>query len=337
MNAREFSRLLEQKKIPSVLFFEGSEEYLKEKALRDLRDALLPEGLEEMNESRPDAPDTDGIIAAAETLPFMADRRLVLLRDHPAVVGRAEADEALLAYLPQVPPTAVVLFYCVLPTKQKKIRNLVQKLGGLVAFEPLAGQELTSFVTESFRSLGRECDARTADYLIFTVGRDMNLLQREIAKIAAYRPDRNAVHPDDIRDLATPSSESRVFDIVNAILSGDEKKAFTLLRNFLLSGEKRLVILSLLLRQFRVMQQIKIMQYEKKSFPEIQSALGMSSWAARQNVSQAGAFSGGQVKTAVSLCLETDLNIKSGILREEGALEALMFRLLQLKGNPARG
>lgn len=336
MNAREFSRLLEQKKIPSVLFFEGTEEYLKEKALRDLRAAVLPEGLEEMNESRPDAPDTDGIIAAAETLPFLADRRLVLLRDHPAVVGRAEADEALLAYLPQVPPTAVVLFYCVLPTKQKKIRNLVQKLGGLVAFEPLAGQELTSFVTESFRSLGRECDVRTADYLIFTVGRDMNLLQREIAKIAAYRPDRRAVHPDDIRDLATPSAESRIFDIVNAILSGDEKKAFTLLRNFLLSGEKRLAILSLLLRQFRLMQQIKIMQYEKKSFPEIQAALGMSSWAARQNVSQAGAFSGGQVKTAVALCLETELNIKSGVFREEGALEALMLRLLRLKGNPSR-
>ena len=85
-------------------------------------EALLPEGLEDLNETRLAAPETDGIIAAAETLPFMSDRRLVLLRDHPAVVGRADADDHLLTYLPSVPPTAVLLFYCVLPVRQKKIR-----------------------------------------------------------------------------------------------------------------------------------------------------------------------------------------------------------------------
>ena len=331
MNHQEFSRLLEQKKLPSVLFFEGAEEYLKETALRNLRSALLPAGLEDLNESRLDAPDASAVIAAAETLPFMAERRLVLLRDHPAVVGRGEADESLLAYLPHVPPTAVVLFYCVLPVKQKKIRNLVQKQGGLVTFEPLSDRELTSFVTSAFHDLGRECDARTADFLVFTSGRDLNLLLREIGKIAAYHPEEPSVRPEEIRALATPSAESRVFDMVNAIVAGDGKRAFTLLRNLLQNGERRIMILSLLLRQFRLMQQIRIMQYEKLRPQEIQSALGMNSWAAQQLARQAGAFTGRQIRDAVALCLEADLNTKSGVLREEGALEALMFRLLLLK------
>ena len=331
MNHLEFSRLLDQKKIPSVLLFEGPEEYLKETALRNLRKALLPEGLEDLNENRLDSPDTAALIAAAETLPFMAERRLILLRDYSAVTGRGEADEKLLEYLTHVPSTAVILFYCVLPIRQKKIRNLVQKQGGLVEFKPLGDRELTSFVTGAFHDLGRECDARTADLLVFTSGHDLNLLLGEISKIASYHPEMPRVDPADVRALATPSSESRVFDMVNAILAEDENRAFSLLRTLLQNGESRIMILGMLLRQFRLMQHIKIMQYEKKSPADIYAALGMGSWVAQQYVRQAASYTGRQVKNAVALCLETDLNIKSGKLREEGALEALMIRLLLIR------
>lgn len=331
MNHLEFSRLLDQKKIPSVLLFEGPEEYLKETALRNLRKALLPEGLEDLNENRLDSPDTAALIAAAETLPFMAERRLILLRDYSAVTGRGEADEKLLEYLAHVPSTAVILFYCVLPIRQKKIRNLVQKQGGLVEFKPLGDRELTSFVTGAFHDLGRECDARTADLLVFTSGHDLNLLLGEISKIASYHPEMPRIDPADVRALATPSSESRVFDMVNAILAEDENRAFSLLRTLLQNGESRIMILGMLLRQFRLMQHIKIMQYEKKSPADIYAALGMGSWVAQQYVRQAASYTGRQVKNAVALCLETDLNIKSGKLREEGALEALMIRLLLIR------
>ena len=57
-----------------------------------LRKKLLPEGMEEMNDSRLRDPDANTIIAAAETLPFLADKRLVIIRDHPALTGRADAD-----------------------------------------------------------------------------------------------------------------------------------------------------------------------------------------------------------------------------------------------------
>ena len=331
MNHLEFSRLLDQKKIPSVLLFEGPEEYLKETALRNLRKALLPEGLEDLNENRLDSPDTAALIAAAETLPFMAERRLILLRDYSAVTGRGEADEKLLEYLAHAPSTAVILFYCVLPIRQKKIRNLVQKQGGLVEFKPLGDRELTSFVTGAFHDLGRECDARTADLLVFTSGHDLNLLLGEISKIASYHPEMPRIDPADVRALATPSSESRVFDMVNAILAEDENRAFSLLRTLLQNGESRIMILGMLLRQFRLMQHIKIMQYEKKSPADIYAALGMGSWVAQQYVRQAASYTGRQVKNAVALCLETDLNIKSGKLREEGALEALMIRLLLIR------
>ncbi|MBR2822707.1 MAG: DNA polymerase III subunit delta [Clostridia bacterium] len=311
-----------------MLLFTGVEDHLKQEALSALRKALLPPGLEDLNETLLENPETDALIAAAETIPFMADRRLVVIRDYPPLVGRAEADARLLEYLPQVPPTALLLFYCVQPAvKTKKIVKAVQKLNGLVEFEALKGAALTSFVTDAFRAQGRECDARTAEFLIFTCGSDTNLLLTEIAKIAAYRTDTPAVHPDDVKALATPSAESNVFQMVDAVVSGQDARALRLLRDTLLDGDDPVRLLGLLLRQFRLMQHVKIMQYEKRSPADMQSLMGLSPYAFQQYLRQASLWSPRQIRDAVRLCLDTDLGIKSGRLPQKGTLETVILKL----------
>ena len=106
MERRDFEQALAKGALPPVMLFEGEEEELKQAALSALRAALLPAGMEDLNETVFEAPETDQLIASAETLPFMADRRLIIVRDHPALSGRAEADEKLVSYLPSVPPTS---------------------------------------------------------------------------------------------------------------------------------------------------------------------------------------------------------------------------------------
>ena len=335
MDHKDFSRLLSQgnaQAVPSVLLFEGDEEHLKQAALSGLSKLLLPEGLEDLNRTLLENAETDQIVAAAETLPFMADRRLVVVRNHPALSGRAEADERLTEYLPSVPSTSVLLFYCISkPDGRKKLYTAIKKLGGIVTFSPLRDRELTAFVTSAFKDLGKECDERTADFLIFTCGSDTGLLLTEIAKVAAHSGDVPSIHPDSVRAVATPSTECTVFQMVDAVVSGQSSRAFLLMRNQLLAGADRLYMLSMLLRQFRLLQHIKIMQYEKRSGAEIRSALGVPPFAADQYIRQAAGYTNGQVKTAVNICFDTEYAIKSGRLNQDGALEAVMLKLLNLR------
>ena len=152
MDRKDFEKALAQKSLPSVLLFEGEEEQLKQDALTALRREILPEGMESLNETVLEDPPADRLIADAETQPFMADRRLVVVRDLPALMGRAEADERLLAWLPSVPDTTILLFYCTgKPDGRKKLYTAVKKMGGVVTFSPLRGAELTHFVTDAFR------------------------------------------------------------------------------------------------------------------------------------------------------------------------------------------
>ena len=262
----------------------------------------------------------------------MSDRRLIIVRDLPALVGRAEADERLLAYLPSVPDTAVLLFYCTgKPDGRKKLYNAVKKLGGIVTFAPLRDAELTRFVVSAFHDSGKECDDRTAEYLVFTVGSDAGLLRNEIQKLVSWATDRSFILADDIATLATPSTECTVFQMVDAVVTGQRSRAFTLLRNQLLSGTDRISILAMLLRQYRLLQHIKIMQYEKRGIDFIRSALGVPPFAVDQYVRQASGYTGGQVKNAVRICFEMEYAVKSGRLSQDGAVEAVVLKLLNLR------
>jgi DNA polymerase-3 subunit delta len=262
----------------------------------------------------------------------MADRRLVIVRDHPALLGRAEADDRLAGYLSAVPSSVVLLFYCTRkPDARKKLYLSVKKQNGIVTFSPLKDRELTTFVTSAFRDLGKECDERTADLLIFTCGSDTGQRSTEIAKIASHAGEAPSVHPDDVRTLATPSAEGTVFQMVDAVVSGQQDRAFRLMRNQLLAGSDRLFMLSMLLRQFRLLQHIRIMQYEKCSRDAIRSALGVPPFAVDQYVRQASMYTNAQIKKAVSYCFDAEYAVKSGRMNQEGSLETVMLKLLNLR------
>ena len=332
MDRKEFTQLIKAGTVSGAYLFEGVEENIKAATLQALRKAILPEGMEELNESLMDAPDASAIIAACETLPFLADKRLVIVREHPALTGRSDADEKLLSYIPNVPESAVLVFLCRgKADARKKLYTAIKKAGGIVSFAPLTDAELNAWVVKAFAGLGKSVSPQTASVLTFTVGSDTALLRREIDKLAALAGDRDTVTEEDVHAVATRSIECTVFEMVDAVVAGQQGKAFGLLRDMLTAGSDRLGILAMLLRQFRLMQHIKIMQYEKLSPADIKSRLGIAPFAADRCIRQAAGYTGGQVKKAVQICLNAEYKVKSGGWNQEGALEAAMLEIFHLK------
>lgn len=331
MERKEFIDQIKSGNISGVYLFEGEEEHLKQSALLSLRKTILPEGLEELNETVMEAPETDALIAAAETVPFMADKRLVIVRDHPALTGKADSSDVLADYLNHVPETCVLIFYCqAKPDGRKKLYSAIKKTGNIVTFSPLKDLELTSWVTRAFQDRGNSCDDRIADQLVFTCGTDTGLLLNEIEKISAYAGPGAVIMPEQVRMLATPSTECTVFEMVDAVVSGQHARALTLMSNLLTNGSERLPVLALLLRQYRMLQHVKIMQFEKKSEDFIRQKLGVPPFAVKQYIRQASLYSGKEIKQAVALCLDMEYAIKSGRINQAGSLEAVILKLLTL-------
>lgn len=332
MDRKDFTQLIKTGKVQGAYLFEGVEENIKAATLTALRKAILPEGFEELNESLMDSPATDAIIAACETLPFMADKRLVVVREHPALTGRADADDKLIAYIPQVPESTVLVFIAQgKADARKKLYSAIKKINGIVTFSALTDGELNAWVVKNFSGLGKTCSAQVAALLTFTVGSDTALLRTEIEKLAALTGERDAITEADVQAVATRSVECTVFELVDAVVAGRQGKAFGLLRDMLTSGSDRLGILAMLLRQFRLMQHIKIMQFEKLSTQDIKQRLGIAPFAAERCMRQASGYSGGQVKRAVRICLDAEYRVKSGQWNQEGALEKAMLEIFALR------
>lgn len=331
MTRNEFGQKLRGGAIPPVLIFEGEDEYLKQTALKELEKALLPAGLESLNRSLLTNPDTGEIIDAAETLPVMSEKRLVIIRDMAALTGRAESDDRLTEYLKTIPETCVIVFYCTgKPDGRKKLYLSVKKANGTVTFAPMKDRELTAYIVNAFREQGKTCSAQTADLLAFTIGTDTAQLLSEIGKIA-FHTGESTVTDEDVRALATPSSECTVFQMIDAVASGNSDRALRLMRAQLLAGEDRYALLAMLQWQFRLLRQIKQLQTERMPEADIRQQLGVPPFSASQYIRHAARYTLPQLAAAVRVCTGADVGIKSGRLPLEGTLEAVMLKLLRLK------
>ena len=337
MDRKEFMQAIKEGRLRGVYLLEGTEENIKASALAALRKKLLPEGLEELNENLLDNPAADALIAAAETLPFLADQRLVVVREHPALTGKSEAEDKLLEYIPKVPESTVVVFLQRgKADARKKLYKAVQKHGHVVSFAQLSDVELNQWIIKAFDGMGKQCSPQIASLLAFTVGNDTALLRMEMEKLSALAGEHGDIQEEDVRAVSTRSIECTVFEMVDAVVAGQEGKAFGLLRDMLTNGSDRIGILAMLLRQYRLLQHVKIMQYEKKSPQDIKQRLGVAPFAAERCIRQAQAYTGREVKQAVDICLETEYRIKSGKMNQEGSLEAAMLEIFALRHRRAQ-
>ena len=326
-----FMNLLRQGRLSGAWLLEGPEDKLREDAVREIRATLLTPGLEEMDGAVLTDPDPDVLIASCETVPFASPMRLVIVREQTGLTGRAEADERIVDYVGRVPPTTLLLFLLHGDADlRKKLPKALNQDKRLVSFRPMRDAELQGWVIARFAELDLTCDPAAARELIFISGADSNRLSGEIGKIAALCTD-GFVPVSAVQAAATRTGEYTVFQMIDAVMAGRRGTAFVLMQGLLEAGQERLGILALLLRQYRLLQQLKIMQYEKIPPQEYARRLGVQGFAADRLVGQARQMSNREIKQSLEACLDTEYRVKSGRMPEEGCLEALMLRLFAIR------
>ena len=337
-----FFKTLKDKELPhGAYLFQGEEEHVKRSALAHLRNKVLPEGLAALCETVLDNPPADDIIAAAETVPMAADRRLVIVRDSTLLVSGRTRDELndskrLGEYLPKLPAYTLLLFYCHGNVDGRRaFLQTLRKHATIVQFNPLNDVDLTRWMRSTLKAEGnKNIDAKQAQYLAFTSGRDLAVLTGELHKLAHYIGEREAVEAEDIDAVSTRSLECTIFQLVDVLVEGRDGHAFLLLSTMLDAGESRLGILAMILRQYRLLLTLKWMQAEGIGQAAQRERLGIPPFAFDRTQKQSRGYTLEQLKEAAALCTETDFAVKSGRIREDIAIERAMLILTNKKGTP---
>ena len=297
----------------------GEESYL----IRQYRDKLVkamvqPE--DTMNFSRFEGADINQkeIIDLAETLPFFAERRLILIEDSGLFKKSAEE---LADYMDSVPDTTYFIFVEQEVDRKTKMYKAVKKLGNAVEFVRQTDETLARWVEGRIRKNGKNITRDAYNLFVTKTGSDMENMDKELEKLLCYTLDKDYIDVADVEAVTTEQTENKVFDMVDAVANHQQKKAFDLYYDLLALKEPAMRILYLITNQFQRLIVVKAMTNQGFGNKDIASKAGCPEWAVKKYQSQCRAFSMDQLKQAVRDGVGYEEAVKPGRMGDTMAVE----------------
>ena len=314
---------IKEKSFKKIYLLYGDEPFLVGSYKKKLREAITGGDTMNFNYFEGKNPDVKEIISLADTMPFFADRRLILV-DGSGFFKSAQ--EELAAYLPQMPDTACLVFAESEVDKRNRLYKRVKELGYAAELNKQDTAQLMRWAAGILGRDGRKISRPVMEYFLERTGDDMENIRMEQEKLVCYTMGRDVITKEDVDAVGTVHVTSRVFDMVAAIVAGNTKKAMDLYEDLLTLKEPPMRILFLIARQFNQLLQIKELTAAGKDKGAMASALKVPPFAVGKLTAQARAFTRDQILSWVTLCVETEEAVKTGRLSDRLAVELLIAR-----------
>ena len=201
----------------TVYLLYGEEEFLKQSYKKQLRSAIAGDDTMNLNIFTGRDIDVREIINLSETMPFFADRRLILVEDSGFF---KKGQEELAEYLPKVPESTCIVFVEQEVDKRNRLYKAVKEHGRIAELARQEEKDLIMWAARYLKKNGKSVSASTLEELLMRTGQDMNNIMSELDKLVAYVGDRDAVTVEDVREAVTSRTENRIFEMVRE-LRGD--------------------------------------------------------------------------------------------------------------------
>lgn len=214
-----FLRSLAKGSIAPAYYFHGPEDLLKDEALRALVDRVLDPSLRDFNLDQRSAAqlDADDLFALCTTLPMMAERRVVVLRDVEALKRKPKVRGALLDYLGRAAPeTLLVLIQGA--NEENEDKEIVRAAVG-VACNPLPQERTLEWLQRRAKGLGVALPDDAAQHLVRAVGGELGTLAAELDKLAALPPGE-PLSVERVGELVGVRFGETIYDWRDAVLEG---------------------------------------------------------------------------------------------------------------------
>lgn len=326
------SRSILSLKLPTMFYvFHGKDAHSQKETLDSLLGKLGDPGLLDLNTTR-----FEGLLRfgdlrqACDALPFLAPARVVIVRNlFAAKPDKAFMDE-LVAYLPQLPETARLVFMesDALRDSQRVLKLAESAPNGFAKrFDPLQGGELERWIQERAAAKHGRIAPRAAHLLAINVGSELQILDNELEKLVLYRGEGQTIEAEDVTLLSPYLAEANIFDLVDAIGNRNGRKAATLLHEKLAEGEDPFRIFPMIIRQFRLLIQVKELADDGLNPPAIAKAIRQHSFVVGKLYAQARGFSMAQLEQIYRHLLAIDVDVKTGKADMLTALNLLVASL----------
>ncbi|HEX9868248.1 MAG TPA: DNA polymerase III subunit delta [Candidatus Tectomicrobia bacterium] len=332
MEPRELERHLKRNELAPVIFLWGEESWLVDEAIRQIEAVVLaPEARAFDHEVfYGDEAEPQAIVSAAQTLPWLAVQRVVLVREAEAL-PRA-ADPALVAYCKQPSPSTCLIFTAQRAEASRALFALLLKLPWAVRFRRLLARDLTAWIEQRLATRGCRITSEASAALIEAVGNDLRLLATEIDKLVTFVGTQQAIGVESLIALTGDMREISAFELARLLSTGDLAGAMRAWEKFASSGEYPGLALGAIIHHVRQLWRIKLAQHAGTSPERLARELNIPAFTIRRLSTQAAALGTEQLRQWLDALLEADQTLKRSGLPPRSVFERLILRFCVGRG-----
>ncbi|MDP2967047.1 MAG: hypothetical protein Q8N87_01400 [bacterium] len=211
--------------------------------------------------------------------------------------------------------------------------------------QSLGGEKLKSWIRQELSKLKTEIDSEAIDKLINFVGNDLWQMSNEIKKLVNYRAPRQRseggkenevlfdhkkggrINVEDVDLLVKPKIETAIFKTIDAIAQKNKKQALLLIHQHLEKGDNPLYLLSMINFQFRNLLMIKDLIERHRPYYSILKMTHLHPFVVKKSCQQANKFTLQELKKIYQKIFKADLDIKTGKITPETALDLLLIEI----------
>ncbi len=330
-----------------IFFLYGEDSYRSAQKSKELKEKFI----KEVDKSGLNLTSLDGenldmekLNQTVSTAPFLADRRMIIIKNLISKNKDKSIQKEVVGLLKNLEKRKdkkdnIIIFWESGVGSKKKFGKpslagvLVKYLFSLKdvhkqEFELLNIYNLEKWIQSEVVKRGGKTEREAVKYLAILVGNNLWQISSEINKLLAYKKNEEIL-TDDVGLLVKGKFDDNIFNLIDALSNKNDKLTVKLLADQLDSGVSESYILSMLIRQFRILLQIKELIEGNGSLSNFQvaSELNIHSFTAQKALAQVRNFNLAELKRIYSQLLELDIQIKTGYSRPEVALDLFVAKV----------
>ena len=196
----------------------------------------------------------------------------------------------------------------------KRVSNpllaLLLKKAKLEEFPLLKGEQITRWIVAEVKKREGKIDTAAARALATLVGSDLWMMSSEIEKLINYKGGKT-ISAQDVSEQVRAAFDDNIFHLTDALAAKDARRSFKMLHDQLESGSHELYILTMLIRQFRILLQVKSVLDQESNASTVAARLGINPFVAQKAVRDAQKFTVAELEKIYHQLMEIDVKIKT--------------------------
>jgi DNA polymerase-3 subunit delta len=332
MEPREFERRLRRKEIAPVLLLWGEESLLIDEAIQQIEALVLDPAARDFNRDLFYGDEAEGqaILTAAQTLPWLASQRVVLVRR--AEMLPRTADAPLIAYGKRPSPSTCLIFVAARVEASRPLFASLLKRPWAVRFRRLLPRELAAWVEQRVMAHGCRIVPEAVAALIEATGNDLRTVANEIAKLVSFVGTGQTIEAESLAAVTGDVRDTTAFELARLLTARDLAGSLRVWEKFSASGEYPGLALGAVTHQVRQLWRLKLAQRTGATAEQIASELGMPPFLVQRLSAQVASVDAAQLRQWLEALFEADQLLKGSGLSPQSVFERLILRFCLGKG-----